>query len=563
MINIINDKNLFNTCPTVEHFNAYSYRELLQVFQNKLNECIENFNFIDENTKKQLIELREKVNDLLNNGVGEEVKNSLNEMYNNGKLETIINQTIFTELSNAVNDFKNKMTNKINVKSFGAKGDGVADDTESIKNAINYAKENNANIIYFPKGTYLVNNTITLDGGFFIEGDGGRSSSTIIKTNTDIDLFVLKATWNGGGFKGIKISGTGKESPTKTKAISIIKNTAQTKTSAFFNFYDIFIENWNGTGIYFDDIEKDFSQFEKIRIVGKLNESNTNSITEYGINSESKWLGRSIFRDINMSYCKICGIKINITSALNFENVDCSHNNYSNGIDGGFGIKINSGTDISFNGLNLEVNNCGLYINYCKTCNFINMSGTGNDISTTKLIEINTCVLSKFYSCHSTRQTICDFKLNNGIALLENCSLESDTKYLYDETNAKIYENNYYTSNSINSNYAIKGDFKLLPTISGSKTTLNLQINQTGGFVYVSNNCTITLPEPKLGTNFTISGISNVIDITLNNTTFLGLNGQNVSKTCGLKGRGYVTITVVGIDKGWLVTNTNGTWTEI
>lgn len=42
----------------------------------------------------------------------------------------------------------------INVKDFGAKGDGVTDDTEAIRNAINQIDEND--VLFFPKGTYLL-----------------------------------------------------------------------------------------------------------------------------------------------------------------------------------------------------------------------------------------------------------------------------------------------------------------------------------------------------------------------------------------------------------------------
>ena len=44
----------------------------------------------------------------------------------------------------------------INVKSFGAKGDGITDDTESIINAINSLEENSC--LFFPSGDYIVYN---------------------------------------------------------------------------------------------------------------------------------------------------------------------------------------------------------------------------------------------------------------------------------------------------------------------------------------------------------------------------------------------------------------------
>lgn len=43
----------------------------------------------------------------------------------------------------------------VNVKDFGAVGDGVTDDSVTIQNAIEYSKENGG-IVFLPKGTYLL-----------------------------------------------------------------------------------------------------------------------------------------------------------------------------------------------------------------------------------------------------------------------------------------------------------------------------------------------------------------------------------------------------------------------
>ncbi|MEP7141835.1 MAG: glycosyl hydrolase family 28-related protein [Ferruginibacter sp.] len=74
----------------------------------------------------------------------------------------------------------------INVKTFGAKGDGKTDDTKSIQRAINAAPETSLNTIYFPKGTYLVgsytvtkeyfeNYCLRIHPGILFKGDGKTS----------------------------------------------------------------------------------------------------------------------------------------------------------------------------------------------------------------------------------------------------------------------------------------------------------------------------------------------------------------------------------------------------
>lgn len=56
----------------------------------------------------------------------------------------------------------------LNVKSLGAKGNGVSDDTAAINNAIRTAA---GRVIYFPHGTYIVLDTITIPPGTRIVGE--------------------------------------------------------------------------------------------------------------------------------------------------------------------------------------------------------------------------------------------------------------------------------------------------------------------------------------------------------------------------------------------------------
>ena len=44
----------------------------------------------------------------------------------------------------------------INVKDFGAKADGITDDTKAIQAAINHASAQSMTTIYFPKGIYSI-----------------------------------------------------------------------------------------------------------------------------------------------------------------------------------------------------------------------------------------------------------------------------------------------------------------------------------------------------------------------------------------------------------------------
>lgn len=51
---------------------------------------------------------------------------------------------------------------EINIKQFGAKGDGINDDTQAIKDALNFVDKNKIRKINFPEGTYRVSETISI-----------------------------------------------------------------------------------------------------------------------------------------------------------------------------------------------------------------------------------------------------------------------------------------------------------------------------------------------------------------------------------------------------------------
>lgn len=76
-----------------------------------------------------------------------------------------------------------------NVKQYGAKGDGIADDTLAVQSAINRP---NANCVGFPSGTYKVTNTLTVLTNITLKGEGYP---------------VIKAYHNGDVFQAIGIPG--------------------------------------------------------------------------------------------------------------------------------------------------------------------------------------------------------------------------------------------------------------------------------------------------------------------------------------------------------------------
>lgn len=99
--------------------------------------------------------------------------------------------------ANAVlTDVQTKLREYVSVKDFGAKGDGVTDDTAAIQAALN----SNGNV-YFPEGTYIVEGlTTTIKNHIF------GYATLKLKANATSD-YVLKVTQNQSIVENITIDG--------------------------------------------------------------------------------------------------------------------------------------------------------------------------------------------------------------------------------------------------------------------------------------------------------------------------------------------------------------------
>lgn len=83
--------------------------------------------------------------------------------------------------------------NKVNVRTFKAKGDGITDDTDAIQRASDYAIEKGY-ALYFPAGIYLITRSITINGKWIIQGEGSLSRIKI--NDPTIPLLLLDINVN-------------------------------------------------------------------------------------------------------------------------------------------------------------------------------------------------------------------------------------------------------------------------------------------------------------------------------------------------------------------------------
>lgn len=71
----------------------------------------------------------------------------------------------------------------VNVRDYGAKGDGVTDDTVAFNSAASVYSSAGELVVYVPKGVYIINGTINLPTGCELRGAGRKAS--VLKTALD------------------------------------------------------------------------------------------------------------------------------------------------------------------------------------------------------------------------------------------------------------------------------------------------------------------------------------------------------------------------------------------
>lgn len=89
----------------------------------------------------------------------------------------------------------------VSVKDYGAKGDGVTDDTLAVKEAIAFCNSTFSTLV-FPKGTYLISEPILITGGYAIIGNQSKvkyNSTTLIEDFVTVSIALTQYSQIGYG----------------------------------------------------------------------------------------------------------------------------------------------------------------------------------------------------------------------------------------------------------------------------------------------------------------------------------------------------------------------------
>ena len=163
----------------VYDFDSLTTDELLCKFAQKINIIIEHFNYLDKQYQNIKENMQLKLEYLLGEGLEKEVAKALLKKIEDGSIIDFITGS-----------------KKINVVNYGAKGDGIADDSEIITSIINkYTDNNKFQTIEFPQGyTFNIPKGINIIGkkNLLLTGGGRLINGPInIQGESDSDpLFI-------------------------------------------------------------------------------------------------------------------------------------------------------------------------------------------------------------------------------------------------------------------------------------------------------------------------------------------------------------------------------------
>ena len=420
----------------------------------------------------------------------------------------------------------------INVKNFGAKGDGVTDDSQAIKNAIDSTTDF-ANV-FFPKGTYKISNNIVIDRQN-LRMFGEDSASTLV-AESGVTIFEVA---KNNGVSNLKIENLrfwGNEN--SVGAISL-----GGEFVAFCNLHNLEIRNFKTLGGFGIKLSKT----QELNISNCYIADNYDNIlypnvegnycTSTSINGKGGYIGRAENIGIRLEK-EVCSF---VVSDIVIEA------NKQGGL-----VAIGKGTDVTIDKVHFEEN---------KGVNTIYVSGT--DIGKGKFSLINSFFYGNSKPILRTDYII-DSVVKNNVGLIEdgNIITTENTTLHFELNKSQDVVNN---QNAISLYKTLFGNISWFETDTLQKTELSLNkidfknIYEQGKLSYYEENSFIpTILCSNSGTinttskNGSYTRIGNMVFITctINVSSVEALNGeiQIGNLPFYVRGRGVANIYSYGLN---------------
>ena len=181
---------------TVEDMCQYTIAQLVVKVANKVNELVGEVWRFETDVQEIVKTQNEKIQYLLGEGLHLEVENIFNRWIQDGTFDILINQTALKKVNDRID------TIEVDVKNFGAKGDGVTYDSDSIQEFLTFCSVNQVKG-RVTKGEYILDKQLHITSNTHLVFDEGAMFKQI-HPNTMVNIQNDNHT-GYNGYKNIKI----------------------------------------------------------------------------------------------------------------------------------------------------------------------------------------------------------------------------------------------------------------------------------------------------------------------------------------------------------------------
>ncbi|WP_330349698.1 glycosyl hydrolase family 28-related protein [Streptomyces sp. NBC_00582] len=150
-----------------------------------------------------------------------------------------------------------------NVLDYGAKGDGIADDTAAVQLAVNAASAAGGGTVYVPRGRYLLSSAITWASGVNALGAGDRAS-ILQSTNQNNDC-ITGTDISGVTLQGLQLSGPGRGFGSGVRFTRF-----SAPSTANITLRDLLIQSFGGDGVFCHELAGSVLQRVRVRTCGGI-----------------------------------------------------------------------------------------------------------------------------------------------------------------------------------------------------------------------------------------------------------------------------------------------------
>ena len=225
--------------------------------------------------------------------------------------------------------------NVISVKDYKAKGDGITNDINAIKSAINACSENTECTVFFPEGNYIIDNSITISKSnirLLGENNSTISFKKDININNQIGIIVVKTVnqdVNNIVIENLIINGNATDSKygkrstdTLGRGITVIRQGKYPGTKNYYEMNNITIKDCTVKNTYtFGIAILGGEQLKKGYTKEEVNNLNNNTDDDFDLR---KYYNYYNVNNVTIENCKISktriGIRLNRVSNVLLEN---------------------------------------------------------------------------------------------------------------------------------------------------------------------------------------------------------------------------------------------------